>query len=177
MVILTVPAFLQALEEHKLLTESQLADIRQDPLASGDDLKPLAKMLVDKKWLTLYQAQQVAQGKAQDLNLGPYLILELIGRGGMGEVYKSQQRTTGCIVALKVMTQGRLAAPAAVKRFLREMKALAQLVHPNVVTAYEASQEGDRHYFAMEFVEGTNINKLVKQSGPLPMVQAASFHE
>jgi serine/threonine protein kinase len=104
-----------------------------------------------------------------------YRVLELLGRGGMGIVYKVEHRLMERPVALKVVNHHLTTDPAAVERFRREVKAAARLRHPNIVTAYDAEQAGDTHFLVMEFVEGISLAHLVKERGPLPVAQACDF--
>ncbi|HEY7309418.1 MAG TPA: serine/threonine-protein kinase [Gemmataceae bacterium] len=101
-----------------------------------------------------------------------YRILDVLGTGGMGVVYKAEHRLMERMVALKVIDRGLTSNPAVVERFRREVKAAAQLNHPNIVHAYDADQAGDSHFLVMEFVEGTTLARLVEQQGPLPVAQA-----
>src|SRR5208337_1911316 len=107
------------------------------------------------------------QGQGSVLVLGQYRLLERLGEGGMGQVFKARHQTMGRIVALKIIRKDRLAQPDAVKRFQREIHAASQLTHANVVLAYDADQIGETHLFVMEYVEGTDLGKLVKERGPL----------
>src|SRR5262249_17717364 len=102
----------------------------------------------------------------------PYRLLETIGQGGMGQVFKAQHTLMNRIVALKVIRKEKLAKPAVVARFHREVQLAAQLAHPNIVTAYDAGRTGDTHYLAMEYVDGINLFHLVRENGPLPVAQA-----
>ncbi|HTB82081.1 MAG TPA: serine/threonine-protein kinase [Candidatus Sulfotelmatobacter sp.] len=88
-------------------------------------------------------------------------ILELIGKGGMGAVYKARQRQLDRIVALKILPPGIGDDPAFAERFAREAKALAKLNHPNIVTLYEFGDAGGQFYFLMEFVDGVNLRQLL----------------
>src|SRR5262249_45265123 len=76
------------------------------------------------------------------------------------------------VVALKVIRKEKLDKPEAVQRFYREVRAAAQLNHPNVVLAFDADEVGGTHFFAMEYVDGPNLAKLVKDHGPLPVDHA-----
>lgn len=96
-----------------------------------------------------------------------YRTVELIGRGGMGDVYRAEHRLMNRDVALKVVNQHLIASPAAAERFRREVQAAAQLSHPNIVTSHDAEQTGDLHFLVMEFVEGTDLAKVVQQRAPL----------
>ena len=79
------------------------------------------------------------------------------------------------VVALKVIRRESLADAEAVGRFYREIQVVSQLDHPNVVHAYDAGPVGATHFLAMEYVEGTDLGRLVKQSGPLPVAQACDY--
>src|SRR5262249_42481028 len=123
-------------------------------------------------WLTAFQVKMFWKARGAELFLGQYVLLDRLGEGGMGEVYHAKHRRMERDVALKVIRREKLGSPEAGKRFQREIEAAAKLSHENVVMAYDADQAGDRHFFAMEFVEGTNLAKLVKEKGPLPIAQA-----
>jgi sugar lactone lactonase YvrE len=101
-----------------------------------------------------------------------YRLLELLGRGGMGTVYKAEHRLMERPVALKLIRRELTSRPAAVERFRREVKAAAKLVHPNIVHAYDAEQAGDIHFLVMEFVEGTTLARVVEERGPLSAAEA-----
>jgi tRNA A-37 threonylcarbamoyl transferase component Bud32 len=104
-----------------------------------------------------------------------YRVVELLGAGGMGAVYKSVHRLMERPVALKVVRRKLLDDPSAVERFRREAKAAARLSHPNIVTAYDAEQAGDVHFLVMEFVEGVSLARLVAEQGPLPVDRACEW--
>ena len=105
--------------------------------------------------------------------LGDYAVLEVIGAGGGGQVYKAQHRHMGRIVAIKVLPQEAMANPVVVKRFRREMKAAAKLMHPNIVTAFDAGNVGTVHYLVMEYVEGRSLAEVVRRDGPMSLGEAA----
>lgn len=101
-----------------------------------------------------------------------YRIVELIGRGGMGNVYRAEHRLMNRPVAIKLINSQLIRQPNAVERFRREVQAAAKLTHPNIVTAYDAEQAGDVHFLVMEFVEGTDLASVVKQRGPMSVAEA-----
>ena len=92
-----------------------------------------------------------------------YEVTDVIGRGGMGYVYRARHRMMDRTVALKIISHRVMALPDAVDRFHREVKATAQLSHPNVVTAHDAEQVGGTHFLVMEYVDGVDLAQLVKQ--------------
>ena len=98
----------------------------------------LACSLFEAGKLTPYQATAIWKGRAQQLVLGEYVILEKIGSGGMGEVYKARHRRMKRLVGLKVLPAAVTKNEQAVQRFEREVEAAAKLFHPNIVTAFDA---------------------------------------
>jgi serine/threonine protein kinase len=97
--------------------------------------------------------------------LGDYELLDELGRGGMGIVYKARQIYLNQIVAVKVLPQQYLDDTQAVGRFRREMQSIGQLDHPNIVRAYNAGEAGGAHFLVMEFVDGINLQQLVHPAG------------
>jgi len=89
-------------------------------------------------------------------------ILECLGRGGMGVVYKARQKALNRFVALKLLAPERVQDPAFAERFAREAQALAALSHPNIVTIYDFGQAGGFYYLLMEFVDGANLRQLLR---------------
>jgi hypothetical protein len=98
-------------------------------------------------------------------------ILELIGQGGMGAVYKARQPSLDRFVAVKLLPAEAGRDPAFAERFGREARALARLSHPNVVAVHDVGRAGDFYYFVMEYVEGVNLRRLLRE-GRLPPEQA-----
>lgn len=134
----------------------------------------LSQLLSAQK-LTAFQAKAISQGKAETLVLGNYVLLDKLGEGGMGQVYKARHRRMGRVVALKVLPPWATDSPAAVQRFQREVEAAAKLIHPNVVTAYDADEANNVHFLVMEFVDGQDLASLVDKSGPLSVAQAVDY--
>src|SRR5262245_31250781 len=128
-------------------TLDELAGLRE---AKDPDPRVLGKVLLGRKLLSKWQINLLAQGKGKELQFGPFFLLDKLGEGGMGHVFKARHRTTGDVVALKVIRKERLNSPTAVKRFLQEAEAAARLKHPNIASAYEVGQVGGVPYFAME---------------------------
>lgn len=169
------PTLLERLREGGLLSEQQLAELAALPQASDPDPRALGKILYKRGLLTPYQISAVARGKAWKLRVGPYLILDRLGEGGMGTVYKARHLHLNRLVALKVIRKDKLSSSAAVRRFEQEMHAAGQLTHPNIVLAYDAQEAGGLHFFAMELVDGPDLARLVRDGGPLPVWQACEY--
>jgi serine/threonine-protein kinase len=169
----TLVSQLQALglwPEHPPLRQSLAALARQIP-----EGKRFARELLQRGLLTPFQANQIFAGKGQELVVGPYLLLERLGEGASGHVYKARHRLLHRVVALKLIRPERVANPTALRRFQREVKAAAKLSHPNVVRAYDADHAGTVCYFTMQYVPGTTLKRRVEQSGQLPVTQACDF--
>jgi eukaryotic-like serine/threonine-protein kinase len=103
-----------------------------------------------------------------------YELLELIGEGGMGVVFKARQRTLNRIVALKMIRSGSFASESEVRRFQTEAQAAAKLQHANVVAIHEVGEQDGRPYFSMDYVEGQNLAQIVRQT-PLSPERAARY--
>lgn len=104
-----------------------------------------------------------------------YRIIDLVGKGGMGAVYRAEHRMMRRNVALKLINPRLINRTGAVDRFHREVQAAARLSHPNIVTSYDAEQVDDLHFLVMEFVEGIDLADAVKQRGPLPVKDACEY--
>jgi serine/threonine protein kinase/formylglycine-generating enzyme required for sulfatase activity len=107
--------------------------------------------------------------------LGEYAILEAIGRGGMGTVYRAVHTRLEKVVAIKVLSPHRLGDAAAVARFEREMRAVGKLNHPNIVAATDAGEVKGAPYLVMEFVAGIDLTRLVRRHGPLSVADACEI--
>jgi len=103
--------------------------------------------------------------------LGPYRILAVLGRGGMGVVFRAHDPALDRLVALKAMLPGVATAPAARERFLREAKAAAALKHPHIVTIYQVSEDHSAPFLAMEFLEGESLDSRIRREGRLPLAE------
>ncbi len=104
-----------------------------------------------------------------------YQIVRELGRGGMGVVYLAHNRLMGRDEVLKVVSKHMLDRKNVLERFLREIRAAAQRHHANVVNAYSAFRSGESIVFAMEYVDGVDLAKMVKTKGPLPVAHACYF--
>ena len=165
----SLASFIDALEQYRVLEPGQLEEIVR---MRGGFAEPraLAKELLRRGWISAYQANLVLTGRGQELLLGSYLLMERIGEGGMGQVFKARNWKLGKVVALKVIRRERLSSPTAVRRFEREIRNAAQLHHVNVVQTIDADEVQDTHLMVMELVEGSkDLNRLVKEQGPLPV--------
>jgi serine/threonine protein kinase len=107
--------------------------------------------------------------------LGEYRLMDRLGEGGMGTVYRAFHVKLKRVVAIKVLPKGRLEDEQAVARFEREMAAVGQLDHPNIVQAYDARELDGERFLVTEFVDGLNLAELVLRCGPLPAADACEL--
>ncbi len=139
-------------------------------------VQDVAARLVEKNVITAFQADQLLAGQGVKCGLaGRYHLLDKLGEGGMGAVYRARDDKLDRVVALKVMAARHVNNPDAVARFHREAKALAKVSHPAIVQAYDTGADGDRHFLVMEYVEGTNLARVLHERGRLPATQAADY--
>ena len=107
--------------------------------------------------------------------IGDYELIEELGRGGMGVVFRARQISLDREVAIKMILRGRLASEADLQRFLAEASATARLQHPNIVPVYEAGDIEGRPFFSMQLVVGETLAERVINQGPLPQREIATI--
>jgi response regulator RpfG family c-di-GMP phosphodiesterase len=159
-----------------------LPALARDELLHCSDNAALLAKLVDYRLLTEYQAARIDAGRTHGLILGNYRVLDRIGAGGMGVVFKGEHLRLRRIVAIKVLAMSLENSCQALLRFDSEMQAVARLQHANIVAAMDAgevpSPDPDTpvlHYYVMEFVPGQDLEDYVKVSGALPPAQACDL--
>jgi eukaryotic-like serine/threonine-protein kinase len=133
----------------------------------------LARQAVQSNSLTLWQAQQLLAGRTSGFKVDRYLLLDLIGQGGMGRVYLARDTRLNRRVALKILAPERVNNPRAVARFQREARVGAQLQHENLVRIYDFGEANARYFLVMEFIEGKTIGHLISAQGPMPAATAS----
>ncbi|HVS37371.1 MAG TPA: serine/threonine-protein kinase [Gemmataceae bacterium] len=164
-----------ALRESRLLEAAQLNEIALQLQHRFSEPRALARELMLRSWLTPYQANQLLLGRGDRLLLGSYVLLERLGEGGMGQVFKARNWKLGRVVAVKVIRKERLDNAGVLRRFRREIRAAAQLDHPNIVRALDADEVNGTHLLVMDYVPGTDLAKVATQGGPLPAVKACDY--
>jgi serine/threonine protein kinase len=166
---ISIKELLKNLTESNLLSDEEICTIH-DSIGSRPDVKSaesFARELVRQNHLTKLQAGAVLKGKTKNLVFGEYVVMEKIGSGGMGQVFKACHRPTGKLVAVKVLSADAVKNRRLIERFKKEARAVARLKHPNIVRAYEAGKINRIRYLVMEYVEGENMLARVKRKGPL----------
>ncbi len=160
---------------HQALINSGLVDPEkyQSILRSAQTSDPeeIAALLIQRGEITAYQAEQLQLGRTK-FRLGPYLITEGIGQGGMGQVFKGVHEVMGRECAVKVLPLEK-STDESRAAFLHEIRLQAGLDSPYLVRAFDAGRDGNVHYLVTEYVPGKDLRRLIRANGPLSMSAAA----
>ena len=140
--------------------------------ASIDDRDALGDFLEQIGLITAFQAGELRNKRTADLAMANYLILDRLGEGGMGTVFRARHKRMRRIVALKVLNPEIQENPDHLQRFQREIETLARLNHPGVIQAYDADFGPSGFFLVLEFVEGSDLDGIVRKHGPLPVSEA-----
>jgi serine/threonine protein kinase len=170
----TIAQYIKQLKASGILAEETLNALLP-PRAEPRTTEELIRELVRQKKLTKFQAEEVYRGRGHLLTLGNYLLLDLIGAGGMGRVYKAKHRRMDRLVAVKILPPAMTKEKSAIARFEREAKAAAKLRHPNIVAADDADCASGIHFLVMEYMEGQDLYAYVKKHGPLSVEDATNY--
>jgi serine/threonine-protein kinase len=160
----------------QVLTGPQRTELQSELAPRLAEPRALAADLIKRGWLTPYQVNHIIPGHSNELILGPYVLMERIGEGGMGEVYKALHTVLRRIDAVKVMHSGGQRHGDSLPRFFLEAIAAGKVDHRNLVAVRTADRAGDCVYLAMEYIDGADLGRLV-QSSPngLPISQACDY--
>lgn len=167
---------LKSLREQRLLSDEQLAQVTASLLPGELNSETLSEALRSHGGLTEYQLEQALSGQTDALVLnGTYALLERIGEGGMGQVFRAKHLVLKSIRAVKLIRPECTASRMAVDRFTREMEAVARLNHPNIVQAYDAGETDGTHFLVMEYIEGEDLSKMIRREGAFSIADAANY--
>ena len=155
---------------------AQAAHLLTGGADTADDAA-LAERLFAAELLTPYMYRKVRANRTYEVIFGPYLILDKVGEGGMGKVYRAVECPSGRLVALKVVRQHLMANKTVKGRYKKEAAAAASLDHPNVVKLFGADEINGRYYLAMEYVDGIDLSKMVKEFGTPPHAGLPQYQE
>ena len=156
--------FLSQLSESGILSDQKFRAAERKK-SEHQDGEALAREMIKSGHLTKYQAEQILSGKGKNLCMGQYVLLEKLGAGGMGQVFKAYHPGMERMVAIKVILAKGNTDAETVKRFEREIKAAAKLAHPNIITVYDAGNADGRHFMVMELVKGQDLSEIINQKG------------
>lgn len=167
--------FVGSLCDSRLLEPEQQRELLGSLQTRFPEPRALAGELIRRGWLTPYQVNQIAQGRAAALSMDQFVILERLGEGGMGQVFKARQRSLGRIVAVKIIRPEQTANTTAVRRFRREAEVAAHLDHPNIVHVLDAGESKGTCYLAMEYVEGRDLAQILASVGAVTAPLACEY--
>ncbi len=176
----TSEKLIELIEKSQLATpevlEKALTAIREENGGQlPEDSVALAKALQHHEVVTHWHCEKLLQGKYKGFFLGKHKLLGHLGSGGMSSVYLAEHMKMHDKRAIKVLPRSRLGNSSYLARFQLEAKAIASLNHPNIVRAHDIDNEGDTHYIVMEYVDGADLQSLVKKKGPLPFANIADY--
>ena len=160
--------FIDRLASSGLRSAEQIERIRGE---ERGDLS-VSDLLIDRGALTPWQADMIKTGRLQGLLLNEYEILEPIGAGGMGQVFRALHRRMNRFVAVKVLPGQAFASNTAAQRFQQEARTAARLTHPNIVMTLDAGHHEGTEFIVMEYIDGVDLSALVKRDGPLALKRA-----
>jgi serine/threonine protein kinase len=154
-----------------LIADDELTSLLQT--AQGNS-KALVGLLTENELLTRFQLNALSEGRGASLRVGNYDLLDRLGAGGMGTVFKARHRRMKRVVALKMLSANLCKDPVFVKRFQREVETIAALGHPNIVMAYDADEAEAGHFLVMEYVQGHDLAYCVDREGPFSIPRAVN---
>jgi len=169
------------LSTHVLLAEEweEVPPGDREALTRVVSAEALLSKLSSLHLLTRYQIDTIRRGGAEDLVLGNYRILDVLGQGGMGTVYRAEHLLLRRQVALKVMARSTDMSARLVHRFYGEARAVARLQHPHIVTCFDAGRHSKgsapRDYFVMELIPGQDLFTWVRERGPMNPLKACDL--
>jgi serine/threonine-protein kinase len=172
MAVFTATDFLAALRSSSLLTDAQLEAAASHPAAREGAPYDLAQHLEQSGQLTRFQVEQVLRGQGEQLTLGPYRLLDRLGKGGLGEAYKARYAALDKPVTFKRLHIEQFANPAARQEFFDRSMSAAHLSHPHLAGVRDAGLLGETPYLAREFVPGVDLDRVVRETGPLTVARA-----
>jgi serine/threonine protein kinase len=170
----TPDEFIELVRKADLVNDKYL-DSRLRHIELPDTPHETADLLVLEGILTYYQAIQLLKGRWNCFRIGPYRILERLGFGATSNVYLCEHQGTRARMAVKVLAQMKADDPIASKRFFREARAATLLEHPNLVKVHELDWDGRDNYMVMDFADGSSLQDIVQQFGPMDIHRAAHY--
>ncbi len=176
---LNAKSYLGLLRKSGIVEEERLKGslARLVSIAAGKSvsLDQLIAHFLNEGIITEWQSDQLKAGRHKGFFLGQYRLLRLLGAGGMSAVYLAQHQIAKHLRAVKVLPKSRVADKSYLERFYLEGRAAAALRHPNIAQIVDLGNDNDVHYMVMEYVDGTDLEKLVQKNGPLDYLVALDY--
>jgi serine/threonine protein kinase/Leucine-rich repeat (LRR) protein len=171
----TIDSVCTLLVRTRLMAEPDVQALRQRWLAEAGsakgDVSAFGKWLVERQYVTGYQAERLLRGHTDHYFFNQYQLLDRLGQGRMAGVFKAMHRL-GQVVAIKVLPPSKAKDPQALGRFLREARLALKLKHPNVVRTFQTGKDGGLNYLVMEHLQGETLEEVLARRGKLPPDEA-----
>lgn len=173
----TVSEFLDVLEKSALIDAPVMQSLRQQVPSDelGSDPRRCARGLVKQGILSDFHVKQLLTGRHKGFYVGKYRVIDVLGTGGVARVFLAEQISMRRMVALKMLLNDFKSDKTMQERFRREARAAAKLRHPNIIQVFDFDEEGDATFISMEYIEGMDVNKLIKERTRLPVGMAVDL--
>ena len=177
MAVSSLKQMLDRLLETGLISDQQFLELgeRKKPDDTLPSIAGVTRRLVDNGVLTQFQANRITEDNPERLVIDEYVLVDVLGAGGMGEVCLARHRMMQREVAIKLLIPRSAESTESIERFKREARAAARLSHPNVVTALDAGVCNNQYYLVMEYVKGQSLGDIVKTQGAVRLDRALDF--
>ena len=178
--VLTTPDLLKAILKSKLVDkptlQRALGAVRTKLGGTlPDSGVPVAELLVASGMITEWHATHLLQGRTKGFFLGKYKLIQHLGSGGMASVYLGEHSVMRTRNAIKVLPKDRVEKPGSLERFQDEARTAALLDHPNIVRTIDIDSVGDRHFMVMEFIDGSDLERVTRKSEKLSVPKALGY--
>ena len=171
----SVEDLIEALRTSGLFPPEQLDEVLSELAPLSGNTRAIMRHLVDGERISVYQLRKVIHGKAADLFIGPYVVIDKLGQGGMGKVFRARHARIDRPVALKVVHPNLITNATIRGRYEREVEAASKLDHPNIVRVFDAGEANGRFYMAMEFVDGVDFARLLHEFRSVEVIEACEY--
>jgi serine/threonine protein kinase len=174
----TIAEFTDLIRKSGVVEDSRLNDYLASLAAQSAmpaEPRQCAVMMIRDGVLTHFQAENLLAGRWKRFFIGKYKVLERLGHGGMAQVFLCEHKIMKRRVAVKVLPTARADEPSSLERFHREARVVAALDHVNIVRAFDVDQDDQLHFLVMEYVDGVNLQDLVRRHGPLDPLRASHY--
>ncbi len=166
---------INSLRDSGLYSPEEIASFEEELKGIAGGSQEQMQALIERERITAYQLRKVVNGRSADLLIGPYVVQDKLGEGGMGKVFRALHKHDGREVALKVVREHLLAKPTARGRYEREVQTALTLSHPNIIHVASAGSTDGRYFIEMEFIDGLDLSRIVQRYGVLPISEACEY--
>jgi serine/threonine protein kinase len=167
--------FLDLARKSGLVSDEAIQKFEQNSPETLGDPTAISAAMIRQGLITTFQSKVLLSGKYRGFILGPYKVLEPIGKGGMGRIFLAEHTSLQRRVAIKVLQAEKSKNQELLQRFYREARAAAALDHPNIVKIFDVNQGAGTHFLVMEYVHGKTLQQIVTARGPIHYQKAIHY--